>query len=372
MPAVHRNRVRERRPAAGLHRLRRVIQVAFAVFFNGYAVGFAKGSIFKGASKAACVPVLNCYSCPGALGSCPIGALQTALGGQGRHFPFYVLGTLMLFGVLFGRLICGLACPFGLVQELLHKVPVPKLHVPARLDQALRWVKYVMLFGVVVLLSVALTSDMGTTDPLFCEYICPAGTLEAGIPLLLTNPPLRALVGFLFSWKMLILVVILMACLFIHRPFCKYLCPLGALYGLFNKFSFYRMRVDASTCTHCGSCQRVCPMGVDASVMPNSAECIRCGTCRASCPHGAIVAGYEWSLTPEKDARPEEESVSSGNSQEKRPPRPCGLGGLAVFSGGDACESNTPVTFCAPCNGFEDRGDHQASSISICSLVHVT
>ena len=146
---------------------------------------------------------------------------------------------------------------------------------------------------------------MGTTDPLFCEYVCPAGTLEAGIPLLLTNPSLRALVGFLFSWKMLVLAAILVACMFIHRPFCKYLCPLGALYGLFNKFSFYRMRVDASACTHCGSCQRVCPMGVDASVTPNSAECIRCGTCRASCPHGAIVAGYEWSLTPEKDARPE-------------------------------------------------------------------
>lgn len=304
MPAMHRNRVGEC-PAAGLHRFCRAIQVAFAVILNGYAVGFAKGSIFKGASKAVCVPVLNCYSCPGALGSCPIGALQTALGGQSRHFPFYVLGMLMLFGVLFGRLICGFACPFGLVQELLHKVPVPKLHVPARLDRALRWVKYVMLFGVVVLLSVALTSDMGTTDPLFCEYVCPAGTLEAGIPLLLTNPSLRALVGFLFSWKMLVLVVILMACLFIHRPFCKYLCPLGALYGLFNKFSFYRMRVDASACMHCGSCQRVCPMGVDASVTPNSAECIRCGTCRASCPHGAIVAGYEWSLMPEKDARPE-------------------------------------------------------------------
>ena len=180
---MHRNRVGEC-PAAGLHRFRRAIQVAFAVFLNGYAVGFAKGSIFKGASKAVCVPVLNCYSCPGALGSCPIGALQTALGGQSRHFPFYVLGTLMFFGVLFGRLICGFACPFGLVQELLHKVPVPKLHVPARLDRVLRWVKYVMLFGVVVLLSVALTSDMGTTDPLFCEYICPAGTLEAGLSLI--------------------------------------------------------------------------------------------------------------------------------------------------------------------------------------------
>ena len=49
------------------------------------------------------MPVLNCYSCPGALGACPIGSLQAVLGDRRSGFPFYVLGTLMLFGVVLGR-----------------------------------------------------------------------------------------------------------------------------------------------------------------------------------------------------------------------------------------------------------------------------
>ena len=91
----------------------RAVQLLAAALFNGYAAGFQKGKIFTGSSKAVCVPVLNCYSCPGALGACPIGSLQAALGGIQRRFPFYVLGLLMLFGIVLGRVVCGLLCPFG-------------------------------------------------------------------------------------------------------------------------------------------------------------------------------------------------------------------------------------------------------------------
>lgn len=109
-------------------------QLGFFLLINSYAKGFQSGQIFAGASKSICVPVLNCYSCPGALGACPIGALQTVLG-RGR-FPFYVLGLMMAFGVVLGRAICGLLCPFGLVQDLLHKIPLPKYQLPPRFDRA--------------------------------------------------------------------------------------------------------------------------------------------------------------------------------------------------------------------------------------------
>ena len=137
MSGMHRDRIKGRRPRGPLS-VQRTVQLISAVLLNGYALGFQKGKIFTGGTKGVCVPVLNCYSCPGALGACPIGALQTALGGLKGYFPFYVLGLLTLFGVALGRVVCGLLCPFGLVQDLLHKIPLPKIKVPKRIDRPAR------------------------------------------------------------------------------------------------------------------------------------------------------------------------------------------------------------------------------------------
>ena len=194
MSGMHRDRLKK-----GKLSFQRRVQLLAAAVVNGYAIGFAKGKIFTGGTKAVCVPVLNCYSCPGALGACPIGSLQAALGGSSRRFPFYVLGLLMLFGVVLGRLICGLLCPFGLVQDLLCKIPAPKLRVPKKLDKPLRWLKYAVLLVLVVLLPAFAVTDTGVAPPYFCKYLCPAGTLEGGVPLLLANPSLRSLMGALFS-----------------------------------------------------------------------------------------------------------------------------------------------------------------------------
>ncbi len=269
--------------------LQRTIQLISAALVNGYIAGFQKGRIFTGGTKAVCVPVLNCYSCPGALGACPIGALQTAVGGVKHHFPFYVLGLLMLFGVLLGRAVCGLLCPFGLVQDLLHKIPSPKVRVPKGLDRPARGIKYVVLLVFVILLPAFAVTETGITPPYFCQYICPAGTLGGGIPLMLADPALRQLAGWLFNWKVLVLVVIVTASIFIHRPFCRYLCPLGAFYALFNRFSFFQMSLDAHKCVGCGACERVCPMAVEVTKDINSPECIRCGACQTACPTGAIT-----------------------------------------------------------------------------------
>ena len=267
----------------------RTIQLISAALVNGYIAGFQKGRIFTGGTKAVCVPVLNCYSCPGALGACPIGALQTAVGGVKHHFPFYVLGLLMLFGVLLGRAVCGLLCPFGLVQDLLHKIPSPKVRVPKGLDRPARGIKYVVLLVFVILLPAFAVTETRVTPPYFCQYICPAGTLGGGIPLMLADPALRQLAGWLFNWKVLVLVVIAAASVLIHRPFCRYLCPLGAYYALFNRFSFFQMSLDAHKCVGCGACERVCPMAVEVTKDINSPECIRCGACQTACPTGAIA-----------------------------------------------------------------------------------
>lgn len=220
------------------------IQLAATALTNGYLRGFAQGKIFKGASKQFCVPGLNCYSCPGALGACPIGSLQAVIGSSKHHIAFYILGFIMLFGILMGRLICGFLCPFGFIQDLLYKIKTPKLKIPQRADRILRFLKYLILIVFVVLLPMFATNAFGSAPPYFCKWICPAGTLEGGIPLVIKNDGLRKMVGFLFDWKIILLATTIMLSVFIYRPFCKYICPLGALYSLFNKFSFYQMRVD--------------------------------------------------------------------------------------------------------------------------------
>ena len=264
------------------------IQLAAAALLNGYWAGFARGRVFTGKSKLFCVPVLNCYACPGALGACPIGALQTVLSGPARSFPFYVLGTLTLFGVVLGRVLCGFFCPFGLVQDLLARIPVRKLRVPRRADRPARLIKYLVLAALVILLPLLAAGS----SPWFCQYLCPAGTLEGGIPLLLKDSQLRSLAGTLFHWKLALLLLILGSAALIPRSFCRYLCPLGAFYGLFHRFSLYRLAVDRDRCVDCGRCEAVCPMAVEVPAHCDSPECIRCGGCVRACPAGALRAGF--------------------------------------------------------------------------------
>ena len=273
-------------------RLRLIVQVVFTALTNGYAQGFVQGRIFTGPTKAYCVPGLNCYSCPGALGACPIGSLQAVLGSRNYKMAFYVVGFLMVVGAVFGRFVCGWLCPFGLVQDLLYKIPFVKKLRKLPGDRWLKWLKYVLLVGFVIILPLFAVDIIGQGQPWFCEYICPSGTLLAGIPLLAANPALRAAAGWLFAWKLLILVVLVFLSILVYRPFCRYLCPLGAIYGLFNPIAFYRLKVDEHKCTHCGACRRACKLDIPVDKTPNSPECIRCGDCKRACPHGAICSTF--------------------------------------------------------------------------------
>ena len=267
---------------------RTLVQLAFTALTNGYAAGFAQGRIFRGSSKFVCVPGLSCYSCPGALGACPIGSLQAVITSREHKFTFYIVGFLLLFGALFGRLICGWLCPFGLVQDLLDKIPFRKKLRALPGDRWLRYLKYVILAGFVLVLPLTVLDIVGQGQPWFCKYICPSGTLFAGIPLIASNPPLRAALGWLFTWKTAILIVLIVLSVIVYRPFCRYLCPLGAIYGLFNPAALYRFRIDADRCTQCGACQKACKLDIAVYRTPNSPECIRCGDCKRVCPHDAI------------------------------------------------------------------------------------
>lgn len=201
-----------------------------------------------------------------------------------------MVGFLLFIGALLGRVVCGFLCPFGWFQELLHKIPVKKfstkrLHV-------LTYLKYGILVRFVIVLPMTVVNEVGMGDPFFCKYLCPAGILEGGIPLSLADASIRASLGGLFTWKGCILLGIVVLSVFFYRPFCKWLCPLGAFYGLCNRISVYRLTVDKDKCTACGACSRVCKMDVDVFRTPNHAECIRCGDCVAACPHQAVTRTF--------------------------------------------------------------------------------
>lgn len=271
---------------------RPVVQALVTLLYNPHIKNFFTGRIAQGKTKFACVPGLNCYSCPAAAAACPIGGLQAVLTGNRQSVSYYVFGLLLLFGTLLGRFVCGFLCPFGFVQDLLFRVKVKKLKVLEKPDHVFRYLKYAVLLVLVILLPMFYTGASGVASPYFCKWLCPAGTLEGGVPLVLADGTLREGLGFLFGWKIAVLAALLALSLLLYRPFCKYLCPLGAFYSLFNGISFYQLRIDPHKCTHCGVCARVCHMGVNVPEKPASPECIRCGDCKRACPHGAISTGF--------------------------------------------------------------------------------
>lgn len=267
---------------------RHKIQALWALLTNSYLLGFAQGKIYKGRLKNLCVPGLNCYSCPGAVGACPIGAMQAVIGSWNFKFAFYVSGFLIFVGALMGRFVCGWLCPFGLIQDLLYKVPFPKKIRTFRGDQLLRKLKYIILAVFVILMPMFLVDFVGQGQPWFCKLICPAGTLEGGIPLVLMDKSIRGAIGWLYAWKNVLLFFTIFLSLMSYRPFCKYVCPLGAIYSVFNPISVFRYQVDEKKCVGCGNCADVCKMQIDPVKYPNHPECIRCGACKKSCPVKAI------------------------------------------------------------------------------------
>ena len=260
---------------------RRIIQVYAALLTNANLKGFAEGQIYTGNTKKLCTPGLNCYSCPGAVVACPLGALQNSLGSSGTTTPYYILGIIALLGLALGRAICGFLCPFGFFQELLYKIRTPKVKKNAY-TRLLSYLKYLLLIVLVIAVPLIYQNVPG-----FCKYVCPAGTFGGAGGLLANsvNADLYGMLGYLFSWKFVLLVVCIVASIFIFRAFCRFICPLGAIYGFFNRIALLGVKLDKSQCIDCGACISHCKMDIKHV---GDHECINCGECIKVCPTKAI------------------------------------------------------------------------------------
>ncbi len=234
------------------------------------------GSLFQ--AKWLCLPILHCHSCPIASFSCPIGVLGHYL--SIGIIPFFLIGTILLFGALLGRAMCGWVCPFGLFQELLHRIPSPKFE----LWSPLRYGKYISL----VVLAFAVPFFLGIESQFYFCRLCPAAAIEASLPYAYTMG------GFPDFWgtfiRFSILGFIILASIFIMRFFCRTLCPVGAMTAMLNSISAFTLRHDTEACPQCGECTDACPVGVDLQEEPHGvkhkapADCILCLECTKSCP----------------------------------------------------------------------------------------
>ena len=265
-------------------------QFGFFILQNPILKNFITGQIYQGDLKSVCSPGLNCYSCPAAVVSCPIGAIQLFLAGARHSVSLYVTGFLLTAGVIFGRFICGYVCPMGLLQDLLYRIKTPKLVLRLRL---LRYLKYVVLAVFVVILPVIITHELsGLGQPWFCKYICPSGTIFGAVPLVTVNEFLRQFIGAQFVLKIAIAFIIIIIAVFIYRCFCRVLCPLGAIYAVLNRIAILHMRCDQKKCISCGRCAQACHIKIEPVSQPNSPECVRCGKCVGSCAQNALT--YSW------------------------------------------------------------------------------
>jgi len=238
--------------------------------------------------KKFCVPGYNCRYCVGAVAGCPVATMSNFFGHGLKaglySVPFYVMVTFLLISLMLARIICGWLCPMGLIQDLLYKIPTPKLPKSVW-TRRLSYLKYVVLVIFVIAIPIYMVNVQGSGAHYLCRNFCVV-TLPAAVSGLA-----KAKASLLNTPRVLLGILVFGSSIFIYRTFCRFLCPLGAWYSLFNKISAYAIKVDEKQCIYCNKCIRTCLMDCEKV---GDRECIACGKCLPGCPTKAISYGWRY------------------------------------------------------------------------------
>ncbi len=231
-------------------------------------------------------PFINCQSCELATGACPVGTFQMAL--LKGKIPYLAMATVILVGAVLGRWICGWLCPFGFLSDIFDRFSKHK-----KFPKKAGYIKFVLL-GIIIITSILSFKSNKQVLP-FCAIVCAGGFFYGLLPYYVTTG-FGNLKGKLPFFHVLVLYHIAYAVTFLTlayrysgRFFCRYICPMGAVLGLFNKIALVRIEHDSSSCNNCNACNKVCPMGADLcqDSFLDRTNCIACARCVKVCKTGA-------------------------------------------------------------------------------------
>ena len=192
--------------------------------------------------------------------------------------------SMLLITAIMGRFFCGFLCAFGTMGDFFWyigtKLKLRRPKIGTKADRMLKKVKYVLLIGIILLgWTFGMELLSGTDNPwmVFGMLAKPESWTDTTV---------------LFSVGMALLVLVIAGSLYIERFFCRYLCPLGAVFAVVSKFRLFRILKPRVHCGSCRACTKRCSMGIPLykSNMVRSAECIDCMNCVEICPRDNVRA----------------------------------------------------------------------------------
>jgi len=193
---------------------------------------------------------------------------------------FGIIIVVIPLTIILGRFFCGWICAFGTLNDFIYilsqKVFKTKIKVDEKVDNILKFIKYfILVFIVVVIWTIGSTAFDGMSP-----WTAFANILD------IKNSLLENIIGFI------LLTVIIIGAFFIERFFCRYLCPLGAIFAILSRFRIFNIKKTREKCGPCRICTNNCTMGIRLykTDKVTSGECINCFKCIDVCPRSNTKA----------------------------------------------------------------------------------